>query len=240
MCKDKELLNFTKPFKDRPDVGIGDAIYDCLYEAIMTAKLPAGYKLNEVVLAKAFDVSRTPIQKALTRLECYGLIASDRKKGHVVASFTYSEATEINEFYLALHTTSMLMCKRRGVDTYYQGLLKKRISKMKEQTDLSDYLALLEDFHYQVACCTRNTIYINSVKHAGDRAQLMGMVIPAEHIEFNVTDFIKKTNDMVDQIYYDLVHGTIAELVEYMESEYIPHIREFGNLCLEHKTSFIR
>jgi DNA-binding GntR family transcriptional regulator len=61
-------------------------IYDAVYEAVLTQKLPPGAKLPELELAELFGVSRSIVRKALTRLisgyvveQCHSRIATVAK-----------------------------------------------------------------------------------------------------------------------------------------------------------------
>ena len=51
-----------------------DQLRQVLEEDIATGRLPPGSRLEEVVLAERFGVSRTPIREALQKLSASGLV----------------------------------------------------------------------------------------------------------------------------------------------------------------------
>lgn len=72
-----------------------DDIYTCLRNRICLLHYPPGTKLSEQQLAREFNVSRTPIRRALHRLE-FELLA-ERRQGvqTVVTSFDFESAREV-------------------------------------------------------------------------------------------------------------------------------------------------
>lgn len=70
-------------------------IYTCLRNRICLLHYPPGTKLSEQQLALEFDVSRTPIRRALHRLELE--LLAERRQGvqTVVTSFDFESAREV-------------------------------------------------------------------------------------------------------------------------------------------------
>ena len=56
-----------------PRLSLADSVYETLLEAILSGQLRKGTELNAVTLAQQLDVSRTPVQEAIRRLEADGL-----------------------------------------------------------------------------------------------------------------------------------------------------------------------
>lgn len=59
-----------------------------LVEAIIDGRLAPGQRVTEMELAKAFDVSRTPVREAMRILEAQGLIVRRRSRSTYIASRT--------------------------------------------------------------------------------------------------------------------------------------------------------
>src|SRR6476469_6291388 len=64
---------------------LSDRLREAVEEEIATGKLLPGSRLDEVELAKRFEVSRTPIREALNLLLGEGLIEMRPRRGAVVA-----------------------------------------------------------------------------------------------------------------------------------------------------------
>jgi len=79
-------------------------IYANLRTLIIEKKLTPGSKINQNVLAKTFNVSRTPIVKALHKLETQGLVDNIPKKGFKVHRISILELLDLFALREALDT----------------------------------------------------------------------------------------------------------------------------------------
>lgn len=68
-----------------------DSLYETLTVGIMTGRIQPGDKLNELVLAEEFGVSRAPIREALRRLQEKGLVTHVAHQGVRVISPTLQD-----------------------------------------------------------------------------------------------------------------------------------------------------
>jgi DNA-binding GntR family transcriptional regulator len=67
------------------DSSLGEVVYIAIREAFRRGEYATGDKIIEVDLAKALNVSRTPVREALRRLEEDGLVTPGARRGYVVA-----------------------------------------------------------------------------------------------------------------------------------------------------------
>jgi DNA-binding GntR family transcriptional regulator len=72
-------------------------IADALEAAILSGKFPQGELLNELELAKRYEVSRTPVREALLKLSASGLVDLQRGKGAVVVGISLETLFEAYE-----------------------------------------------------------------------------------------------------------------------------------------------
>lgn len=72
-----------------------EAIYESIYEAVLTQRLPPGTKLPEISLGEIFGVSRSVVRKALTRLAANHIILRRPNQMAVVAKPSVEETREI-------------------------------------------------------------------------------------------------------------------------------------------------
>lgn len=81
-----------------PEHGARDrliAIHNSLRERICLLDYPPGTRLSEVALAADFDVSRTPLRRALSLLEAEGLVRSEHGVGTIVTDATLAELSQV-------------------------------------------------------------------------------------------------------------------------------------------------
>jgi DNA-binding GntR family transcriptional regulator len=78
-------------------MSLGDAVYQRLLAAILEGVYVSGDELSEVTLAEQFQVSRTPVRDALSRLAAEGLVLNGKNRRATVATFTRSTVHEIYE-----------------------------------------------------------------------------------------------------------------------------------------------
>lgn len=83
-----------------------EEIYTCLRDRICLLHYPPGTKLSEQELAREFNVSRTPIRRALHRLELE--LLAERRQGvqTVVTSFDFESAREVYVLRMILAETT--------------------------------------------------------------------------------------------------------------------------------------
>ncbi|WP_278922101.1 MULTISPECIES: GntR family transcriptional regulator [Pseudophaeobacter] len=86
---------------------IADSIYHALSEQIVTGALPAGEKLRQDHIARAFDTSHVPVREALLRLEAHGLAISEPRRGTRVSALNPGEIREVIEMRVALEVLAL-------------------------------------------------------------------------------------------------------------------------------------
>lgn len=86
---------------------IADSIYDRLSQRIITGELPAGEKLRQDHIARAFDTSHVPVREALLRLQAHGLAHSEPRRGMRVTALDPAEVREVIEMRVALESLAL-------------------------------------------------------------------------------------------------------------------------------------
>jgi DNA-binding GntR family transcriptional regulator len=87
---------------------ISESICHQLVEDIITGKIPPGQKLEEQLIAKQFNVSRTPVRDAFRQLVGTGLATSRPHRGVMVANLRLDQ---INDMYEGLGELEALCCR---------------------------------------------------------------------------------------------------------------------------------
>jgi DNA-binding GntR family transcriptional regulator len=137
----------------------GDAkvdAYERLKDAILSGEIAPGTPLVESALASWFDVSRTPIREALTRLEQDALLARD-KNGLVVRERTPGEILDIYDTRILLESAAARFAAERR--TSHDILLLQRLVRRWDSVDQSDPRAMMaanREFHQTVWRASHN------------------------------------------------------------------------------------
>lgn len=74
---------------------LSDSVYEQLREAILAGNIPDGEELNQVTLAKQFDVSRVPVREALRRLQAEQLVTATPYQQYMVSSVSPESLLEL-------------------------------------------------------------------------------------------------------------------------------------------------
>lgn len=92
-------------------------VYENIKESILNMGLKPGEFISEAILAKKFNVSRTPVREALKKLEQEGLIVTEGKRKRVFI-LTLKDLKEIFELKRIIETevVSWAICRGKGED----------------------------------------------------------------------------------------------------------------------------
>jgi DNA-binding GntR family transcriptional regulator len=129
-----------------------------LTEDIVSGKLPPGQKLEELVLAERFQVSRTPIREALRELAARGLIDLEPRKGGIVRSIGLQDLSDMLEAMVELEA----LCCRISAERM-SAVQKKQLQMIQQQSedcvargDEAGYLELNHQFHQLLSVGAQN------------------------------------------------------------------------------------
>lgn len=140
-------------------------IVDSIEEMILNGQLLPGEKLNEMVLAQRFGVSRGPLREALRTLEESGLIRQEKNRGAFVRDIKLAEAAEIYEVRAGMDATAGYWLATRitaaQLDTLY-GLVNEMESMATSDADHFHNLNLA--FHDSIVAMSGNTVLMQEYK----------------------------------------------------------------------------
>lgn len=135
---------------------------EVISEEIVVGKLSPGEKLNEVELAKRFDVSRGPVREALRRLAERNLVVFLPNAGAKVASFTTEYILHLLEIReqlegVAAKLSAMHMSSKEKADLR---VLFEAHAAAVDATEDNSYIQHPADldFHYVIIKGSRNPI----------------------------------------------------------------------------------
>lgn len=132
---------------------VGAAAYRLIREAILRGQLAPGERLNEVELARAWQISRTPIRDALRRLEAEGLVRAVPGKGVTVPRLGRADVGELYEMLEALEGMAARRTAERASGTHLAHLntLIKEYGAALRQNNVTRLGEIVAEFHATVA-----------------------------------------------------------------------------------------
>jgi DNA-binding GntR family transcriptional regulator len=137
-----------------------DKIFDQLQDAIIKGEIPAGSKISEPELAKAYGVSRGTLREALSRLEERQLIVRSPNHGARVISLSYDELVETYQIREVLGGLGCRLAVQNMTDVEINDLkmlLDEHEKSIHEDNGVSYYQEEGEfDFHYRILQGSRN------------------------------------------------------------------------------------
>jgi len=101
---------WIKPIKR---ISLREQIYMALKQSIVHLNLKPGQRLNDQILAKEFDVSRTPVREALKRLEDEGLVETFPGAVTRVTDINEKGAIQLLQVVGTLHTLALKLAFTR-------------------------------------------------------------------------------------------------------------------------------
>ncbi|WP_237217428.1 GntR family transcriptional regulator, partial [Falsiroseomonas oryziterrae] len=135
-----------------------EALAQRLADEIVAGRLTPGTPLEEIPLAAAHGVSRTPVREALRRLESSGLVETRPRRGAVVARPEPGRLREMFAVMAELEALCAAGCARamRPAERREIEALHKRMGAMVRELDLAGYRAANVAFHQALYAGARN------------------------------------------------------------------------------------
>ncbi|MDA1191447.1 MAG: GntR family transcriptional regulator [Candidatus Poribacteria bacterium] len=126
-----------------------DRAYSELKDLILREVFPPGSFLSKRRLAERLEMSRTPIQSALERLEAEGFVTISPQQGVVVREFSVHEIVDLFELREALEPFVMRKLASRLTDDHVAAL-RSNLEKQEVAAQQDDIVASTKfdaDFH---------------------------------------------------------------------------------------------
>lgn len=135
---------------------------DTLRSRILTGKLTAGQRINEVQLAEALGVSRTPLREALTALVGEDFVQVEPRRGFFVAPF---DADEFRNLYAIRAILDPQALELSGLpDSQQIGRLESINQDLARETRTSRRIDLDDAWHLALLSHCPNPILLDLVR----------------------------------------------------------------------------
>ena len=126
-----------------------DHVADALRQAIVTGELPDGTELNQVELARHFNISRVPLREALRRLEAEGLISAAAHRRAMVIGLDVRRVAEVFDLRKLLEG-ELLAHAAAHIDEAALDGLRRLCDEMDATDDHERWLERNARFHQQL------------------------------------------------------------------------------------------
>ncbi|XEN33849.1 DNA-binding GntR family transcriptional regulator (plasmid) [Ensifer sp. WSM1721] len=137
---------------------VGRWLRDEIENAILSNEYSPGERLDEMVLANRFGVSRTPVREALMQLNAIGLIEIRPRRGAVVIDPGPHRVYEMFEVMAELEGLAGSLAARRLNDEAREAITAahKRCELSAKAGDSDDYYYANEEFHKAIYAASRS------------------------------------------------------------------------------------
>jgi len=146
-------------------------IYERLRHMARTFQFKPGERINEIELAKQFEVSRTPLREVLNQLMVEGFLTRLANKGFVGRTLDPQQVFELYEFRQGLETNIARLACARATDEEIDELeaFARSSTDVSEDELATRLLALDEEFHLRIAKMARNQEYLRALENVNAR-----------------------------------------------------------------------
>ncbi len=156
------------------NLSLGSRAYQELKRIILARQVPPGGKLNEVDLAGALGISRTPVREALNRLEKEGLVQIFPQRGAYVVQFSPEDIYELflireNLEGLAAYLAAERM-NRESLDRLTS--LMRGFQEPYNQKDIQRYAREDFKFHQTIITLSDSRRLVNLVSTLHDQIRM--------------------------------------------------------------------
>jgi DNA-binding GntR family transcriptional regulator len=192
--------------------GTDRRIYDSVFNAVMSQRLPPGTKLTEATFCELFKVSRTIVRKALQRLAHEHIIELRPNRGAIVARPTPQETREIFIARRAVEAAIVPLAVARA--TRPQVVRLRQLVKEEEAAlhrgDRPAWIRLGGEFHLMLAETAGNKVLLRYLTELVSRCSL---IIALYESPGSIPCASEEHNELIDLI----VEGEARKAAERMD-----------------------
>lgn len=155
-----------------------DRVYEEMKMLLVNYRFRLGERLNEVELAKQFDVSRTPLREVFNRLTAEGWLLFVPNKGFFCRTLEPQTIIDLYEMRRSLEEMSLSLAIERATDEQIAEMAKYGLDMcfVSEESPTELLVRLDEEFHQKIADLSNNTELARSIKVINERLHFVRWV----------------------------------------------------------------
>ncbi|PEL08351.1 hypothetical protein CN601_17195 [Bacillus sp. AFS017336] len=194
--------------------------YEEIKKLIIQGKYAPGTYMTEAALVKDLGMSRTPIRRALVKLETTGFVKHHTNQGSMVQSIqiTMIEIVNFLEFRLFLGIGSIEKAKRKILDfpitEMHDCIQEMKTAVTEEEHDL--YYLEANHFHNLILRTSQNDLMMETIDNLQKRFEIISSKYYS-HRKITVETHIKKYEELTrlfEEKQYDLALDLYNEIIK--------------------------
>lgn len=205
---------------------------DSLENDIINGRFAPGERLDPEALAKAFQVSRTPIREAIQQLTASGLVVVVPKKGTFVAKIGVDQLVEMFEVMAELEGMCGRLAARRisaNELTVLKEALERCEASVREVEGPDEYYYENEIFHQCIYSASHNAFLADEVQ------QLKQRLKPYRRLQLRVRHRMARSLQEHRDIYKAIASGDAAAAEEAMRQHVLIQGERFSDFIASMK-----
>lgn len=127
-----------------------EEVAELLRQRIFARELEPGSWIDEVKIAEAYGISRTPLREALKVLAAEGLVTMKVRRGAYVTEVNEKDLSDVYHLLALLESDAAGVVAERASDAELQSLAELHESLEKSQDDREAFFRLNEQFHQRL------------------------------------------------------------------------------------------
>ena len=167
---------------EKPQASATDQVFEALYDAVISVKLPPGTKVSEAEIAKQLGVSRQPVRDAFFRLSNLGFLSIRPQRATVITQISLRAVADAVFIRTALEVECMRTAMAHAPAILIAALesnLAKQLAA--EAFERADFHALDEAFH-EIICTAAGHVHVWSLikEHKAHLDRIRYLTLSAE------------------------------------------------------------
>jgi DNA-binding GntR family transcriptional regulator len=166
-------------------VSLTDEVYAQLKDQILRVERAPGDVVNEAVLAKEFDVSKTPVREALRLLAHSGWVVVLPRKGYIVRPVELRDVRDIFAIRKMIEPTLAADAARLATDAHVAHLEELLHRQTATGQHLAEALTAAREFHLALAEMSGSQRVHSILSDLVDEVRRLHYLLP--HVESHIT-----------------------------------------------------
>ncbi|WP_419897620.1 GntR family transcriptional regulator [Roseomonas sp. USHLN139] len=153
-----------------------DRVHEQVKAMAVTYRLRPGERVNEVELARALGVSRTPLREALNRLAAEGFLIATANRGYSVRPLDPKRVLTLYEYRAMLEVGALRLAAERATEAELAALeafAERSRDEPDDDIQALRLLALDEQFHERLAQLSDNEEMLRSLRSLNERVRFI-------------------------------------------------------------------
>jgi DNA-binding GntR family transcriptional regulator len=127
-----------------------EEVAELLRQRIFERELEPGSWIDEVKIAEAYGISRTPLREALKVLAAEGLVTMKMRRGAYVTEVNEKDLTDVYHLLALLESDAAGVVAERASEAELQSLAELHQSLERAQGDREAFFRINEEFHQRL------------------------------------------------------------------------------------------